>query len=109
LLARHELSATDLVRASREQLTHKMVARAVKGRRLSGHVMEKVLRALNAAAQAEYRVEELFTYGVQTPPGRPGGPADGVREPGAEAAVRRLDRGAGRAADGRGRESVERA
>lgn len=81
LLARHELSSTDLVRASQEQLTHKMVARAVKGRRLSGHVMGKVLRALNTAAQAEYRLEDLFNYGPQRQPERASGPGDGADEP----------------------------
>lgn len=62
LLARHELSPTDLVRASREQLTHKMVARATKGRQLSGNAMSKVLRALNAAAQSTYDLPDLFNY-----------------------------------------------
>jgi hypothetical protein len=62
LLARHELSPTDLVEASGEQLTHKMVARAVKGRRLTGNAMGKVLRALNHAAQASYDLPDLFNY-----------------------------------------------
>ncbi|MBM3989437.1 MAG: hypothetical protein FJ298_00355 [Planctomycetes bacterium] len=62
LLARHELSPTDLVRASREQLTHKMVARATKGRQLSGNTMGKVLRALNAAAESTYELPDLFNY-----------------------------------------------
>lgn len=62
LLARHELAATDLVRASEDQLTHKMVARAVKGRRLTPNVMGKVLRALNRAAESDYGESDLFTY-----------------------------------------------
>jgi len=62
LLARHELSPTDLVRASSEQLTHKMVARATKGRQLTGNTMGKVLRALNTAAQSTYDLPDLFNY-----------------------------------------------
>jgi len=62
LLERHELSPTDLVRASKEQLTHKMVARAAKGRQLTGNTMGKVLRALNAATQSTYDLPDLFNY-----------------------------------------------
>jgi hypothetical protein len=62
LMAKHGVAAHDLVRASGEQLTHKMVARAVKGRRLTAHVMAKVARALNRAAQAQYVERDLFTY-----------------------------------------------
>jgi hypothetical protein len=62
LLARHELSPTHLVDASGEQLTHKMVTRAAKGRRLTGNAMGKVLRALNKAAQASYDLPDLFNY-----------------------------------------------
>ena len=35
VMAAHDLKAHDLVQASTEQLTHKMVARACKGRRLT--------------------------------------------------------------------------
>ena len=45
-----ELKPNDLVQASDEQLTHKMVARAVKGRRLTDRTRNKVIRALNQAA-----------------------------------------------------------
>jgi len=62
VLARHGLSATDLVEASGEQLTHKMVARAVKGRRLTANAMGKVVRALNRRAETAYASSELFTY-----------------------------------------------
>ena len=56
------LSARELVAASTEQLTHKMVAKACKGRRLTPNVQRKVLRALNRATGKEYRLEDLFTY-----------------------------------------------
>lgn len=62
LLDRHGLTSQDLVAASHEQLTHKMVNKACKGRRLTPNVQGKVLRALNAAAEASYDLEALFTY-----------------------------------------------
>ncbi len=62
ILQRRQLSPTDLVRASQAQLTHKMVARAVKGRRLTANSMKKVLAALNAAAGANYTTKDLFNY-----------------------------------------------
>lgn len=62
IMARHELKANDLVRSSTEHITHKMVARAVKGRRLTPHVQMKILRALNTAAGKVYGLRELFNY-----------------------------------------------
>lgn len=62
LLERHALTPNDLVRASTQQLTHKMVARAVKGRRLTANTMGKVLDALNAASGGTYARGDLFTY-----------------------------------------------
>ena len=62
LMARHELTPGDLVGASSEQLTHKMVARAVKGRRLTANVMAKVLNALNRATEGSYTTRDLFNY-----------------------------------------------
>jgi len=62
VLAKHGLSATDLVEASSEQLTHKMVARAVKGRRLTTNAMGKVVRALNKSATSAYTEADLFSY-----------------------------------------------
>jgi len=63
LMEKHGLKATDLVGASTEQLTHKMVARACKGRRLTPHVQRKVLAALNARSGESYGLRDLFTYG----------------------------------------------
>ena len=57
------LSAHDLVAASSEQLTHKMVRRACRGRRLTPRVQLKVLDALNARAAASYGLADLFDYG----------------------------------------------
>ena len=58
----HGLQAADLVRASTEQLTHKMVSRATKGRRLTARTMGKVVRAWNAASGSEHAPEDLFNY-----------------------------------------------
>jgi hypothetical protein len=63
LLAALTLTAHDLVAASSAQLTHKMVRRACKGRRLTPHAQQKVLDALNARTAGSYRLTDLFSYG----------------------------------------------
>lgn len=62
LMATHALKPTDLVRASTEFLTHKMVSRACRGRRLTTNMQGKLLRALNAASGHPYALPDLFTY-----------------------------------------------
>ena len=57
-----DIKARDLVSISKEQLTHKMVARACKGRRLTPKVQSKIRHALNESTGREYALEELFTY-----------------------------------------------
>jgi hypothetical protein len=56
------LKPNDLVRNSTEQITHKMVGRAIKGRELTLHVQAKILRALNKAAKQDYSLKDLFNY-----------------------------------------------
>jgi len=56
------LKATDLVAASEDQLTHKAVARAMAGRRLTPHMQDKVRRALQRATGATYALTALFSY-----------------------------------------------
>lgn len=56
------LRAHDLVAASTEQITHKMVSRACKGRRLTANTQRKMVRATKAATGRDYRVEDLFNY-----------------------------------------------
>ena len=56
------LTPHDLVAASTEQITHKMVSRACKGRRLTRRVQLKILNALNEATEKEYSLHELFDY-----------------------------------------------
>ncbi len=62
ILERHGLSAHDLVIASEVPMTHKMVARAVKGRRLTHNTQTIVCNALNRAASASYTLADLFNY-----------------------------------------------
>ena len=67
VLQKHKLIAHDLVAASTEQLTHKMVARGRKGRRLKPGVQKKILNALNSAAKGkdgarEFGISDLFNY-----------------------------------------------
>ncbi|MDP2767224.1 MAG: hypothetical protein Q8O41_07225 [Candidatus Methanoperedens sp.] len=52
----------DLVSNSTEQITHKMVARAAKGRRLNLKIQYQLLKALNKAAGKQYTLKDLFNY-----------------------------------------------
>lgn len=56
------LKPHDLVAASTEQITHKMVSRACKGRRLTPHVQVKILNALNRVSGKAFTVGDLFNY-----------------------------------------------
>ena len=62
LMAEQGPKAQNLVAASTEHITFKMVTRACKGRRLTPHVQDKILRALNQAATKAYARSDLFTY-----------------------------------------------
>ena len=63
LMARLGLSNDGLVKASTEQLTHKMVHRGRKGRRLTLNAQSKILRALNAVKPGNnYTLKDLFSY-----------------------------------------------
>lgn len=62
LMALHELKTGDLVEASTEHITRKMVVRACKGRWLTPNVKSKILRALNQATDKAYALPDLFTY-----------------------------------------------
>ena len=62
IMAERGLKSHDLVAASTEQITHKMVARACKGRRLTPNVQGKILHALNAATGGNYSPGDLFNY-----------------------------------------------
>ena len=62
ILEQKGLQAKDLVAASTEQITHKMIARAIKGRRLTENSKAKVQRALQAATGESYELKQLFDY-----------------------------------------------
>ncbi|MFH0854975.1 MAG: hypothetical protein V1869_00450 [Candidatus Omnitrophota bacterium] len=62
IMVERGFKAADLVKNSSEQLTFKMVSRAIKGRRLRPNAKQKVLRALNTAAGKQYEMGDLFTY-----------------------------------------------
>jgi hypothetical protein len=57
-----DLKPHDVVAASTAQMTHKMVARAMKGRRLTANVKCKVRDALNQAGGTSYSLADLFNY-----------------------------------------------
>jgi hypothetical protein len=62
IMAAHSLKPHDLVVSSTEQVTHKMVSRAIKGRRLTVNIRAKILNALNNATGKAYKAKELFNY-----------------------------------------------
>ena len=56
------LTRSDLVSASNRHITHKMVARACKGRRLTPHAQRLILAAINQLSNSEYSLADLFNY-----------------------------------------------
>lgn len=57
------ITNSDLVRASTEQLTHKMVQKGRKGRRLTLHIRQKLLNALhNAHKEHLFTLRDIFNY-----------------------------------------------
>ncbi len=62
IMAEAGLRPHDLVKASAVQMTHKMVSRACKGRRLTENTQNIVLNALNAATGNTYALKDLFNY-----------------------------------------------
>jgi transposase len=62
IMAEHGFKPHDLVASSTEQITHKMVSRAVKGRRLNLKIQYRLLNALNKAANKQYVLKDLFNY-----------------------------------------------
>ncbi len=63
ILEQQGLSNHDLVAASTEQLTHKQVQKAGKGRRVSRNIQTKILNALQIARpDKEFVQGDIFTY-----------------------------------------------
>ena len=68
ILTEHKLTNVDLVRASKEQLSFKMVQKGRKGRRLSPNIQQKILTALLAAKPGlNLRRRDLFRYEPAAP------------------------------------------
>jgi len=58
-----DLKNDALVKASTEQLTHKMLTRGRKGRFLTRHVQVKICNALNACqSKKKYGLKDIFNY-----------------------------------------------
>ena len=62
ILTEKGLTAKELVAASTDGLTFKMVSRGCKGRRLTPNVKAKLVAALNALTEEEYKPKQLFNY-----------------------------------------------
>lgn len=63
LMTSFGLTNNDLVDASTEQLTHKMVAKGRKGRRLTANVQNKILTALRTLRPKEaLSLKDVFNY-----------------------------------------------
>ena len=63
LMTKHGLSNHSLVAASTEQLSHKMVQKARKGRRLTPKAKNKILAALHVALpEKKFAHRDLFNY-----------------------------------------------
>lgn len=62
IMAELDLKSHNLVENSEDQLTHKMVSRGAKGRRLTFQVQIKILRALNKVSGKNYLLKDLFNY-----------------------------------------------
>ena len=62
IMREHNLKPHDLVAVSSAEMTHKMVSRACKGRRLMLNTMSRVLAALNQATGKNYALSDLCNY-----------------------------------------------
>jgi len=62
IMAEQGLKPNDLVSNSTEQITHKMVSRAIKGRRLNLKIQYRILNALNKATNKQYSLKDVFNY-----------------------------------------------
>ncbi len=63
VMTRLELSNHDLVSASTQQLSHKMVQKGRRGRRLTLKVQQKILTAVLAAKpDVRLALQDLFNY-----------------------------------------------
>ncbi len=57
-----DLKNNDLVKSSKEGLTHKQVSKARKGRRITLRMQKKVLKAWNSLRDEGCELDDLFNY-----------------------------------------------
>jgi len=62
VMEKHGLKSHDLLVASRVPMTHKLVSRACKGRRLTSRSRKVVLEALQLASDHIYTMKDIFNY-----------------------------------------------
>jgi hypothetical protein len=61
-MEKRSLKSADLIEASSESLTYKMISRAKKGRRLTPHIKVRITNAFNKASGEEVKPKDLFNY-----------------------------------------------
>lgn len=62
ILKERGLNNEDLVKASTVQLTFKQIQKARTGKMVTSNIQNKILVALNACSDVQYRMRELFDY-----------------------------------------------
>ena len=62
IIEQHDLKSSDLISASTENITYKMLSRACKGRRLNPNVQQKICNSLNNATGKVFLIKDLFNY-----------------------------------------------
>ncbi len=62
IIEQHDLKNSDLISASTENITYKMLSRACKGRLLTPHVQQKICNALNNATGKIFLIKDIFNY-----------------------------------------------
>ena len=63
VMERLKVTSQDLVKASKVQLSFKMVAKGCKGRRLTTNAQQKILSAFHALhPEANVTMKQLFNY-----------------------------------------------
>lgn len=63
IMTRLGFSNSDLVKISTEQLSHKMVQKGRKGRRLTPNIQHKILNALRVLKPEDnFAIKDIFNY-----------------------------------------------
>ena len=62
ILSELNLGSKELVSASTDSITFKIINRACKGRRLTPRIQTKICNALNNCCDKEFSIKDLFNY-----------------------------------------------